>query len=127
MKKLLIFVIILAVLALFMKVTVPSPEKHREVAKEKLSELVNEKIKTIDGAKEIIEGNNIDVKLFIKLALTQMQMKDYFVCNVGYITYDGTEYMLTLGMFGHVFVTTDYIDEAQKLSQKVDEYKMRFD
>ena len=76
MKKLLIFVIILAVLALFMKVTAPSPEKHREVAQEKLSELVSEKISTIEGAKEIIEGNNIDTKLFIRLALTQLQMKD---------------------------------------------------
>ena len=122
MKKLLIFVIILAILALFMKVTAPSPEKHREVAQEKLSELVSEKISTIEGAKEIIEGNNIDTKLFIRLALTQLQMKDYFVCNAGFIKYDGEEYMLTLGMFGHVFVMTDYIDEIQQANEKISKF-----
>ena len=127
MKKLLICVIILAILALFMKVTAPSPEKHREVAQEKLSELVSEKISTIEGAKEIIEGNNIDTKLFIRLALTQLQMKDYFVCNAGFIKYEGDEYMLTLGMFGHVFVLTDYIDEMQKANEKLEELKKKLD
>ena len=126
MKKLLIFVIILAVLALFMKVTVPSPEKHREVAKERLSELVADKISTIDGAKEIIEGNNIDTKLLIKMALTQLKMKDYFVCNAGFIKYDGEEYMLTLGMFGHVFVMTDYIDEIQQANEKLEELRDKY-
>ena len=127
MKKLLICVIILAILSLFMKVTAPSPEKHREVAQEKLSELVSEKISTIEGAKEIIEGNNIDTKLFIRLALTQLQMKDYFVCNAGFIKYEGDEYMLTLGMFGHVFVMTDYIDEMQKANEKMEELKKKLD
>ena len=127
MKKLLICVIILAILALFMKVTAPSPEKHREVAQEKLSELVSEKISAIEGAKEIIEGNNIDTKLFIRLALTQLQMKDYFVCNAGFIKYEGDEYMLTLGMFGHVFVLTDYIDEMQKANEKMEELKKKLD
>ena len=126
MKKLLICVIILAILALFMKVTAPSPEKHREVAQEKLSELVSEKISTIEGAKEIIEGNNIDTKLFIRLALTQLQMKDYFVCNAGFIKYEGDEYMLTLGMFGHVFVMTDYIDEMQKANEKLEELRDKY-
>ena len=126
MKKLLIVVIVLAVLALFMKVTVPSPEQHREVAKDRLSELVDEKISTIEGAKEIIEGNDIDTKLFIKLALTQLQMKDYFVCNAGFINYDGEEYMLTLGMFGHVFVMTDYIDEIQQANEKLEELREKY-
>lgn len=121
MKKIFWFVVLLALLALFMKVTVPTPEKHREVAKERLSELVSEKISTIDGIKEIIEGNNIDTQLFVKLALTQLKMKDYFVCNAGFVKYDGEEYMLTLGMFGHVFVMTDYIDEIQQTNEKLEE------
>lgn len=121
MKKIFWFVVLLALLALFMKVTVPTPEKHREVVKERLSELVSEKISTIDGIKEIIEGNNIDTQLFVKLALTQLKMKDYFVCNAGFVKYDGEEYMLTLGMFGHVFVMTDYIDEIQQTNEKLEE------
>ena len=127
MKKTLFILIIIAIVVVAAKMTVPTPEKHREVAMERLTEMVNEKISTIEGAKEIIEGNNIDTKLFIKLTLTQLQMKDYFVCNAGYIKYDGDDYMLTLGLFGHVFVMTDYIDEVQQAQEKIEEYKNKLE
>ena len=127
MKKTLVILIIIAIIVVAAKMTVPTPEKHREVAMERLTEMVNEKISTIEGAKEIIEGNNIDTKLFIKLALTQLQMRDYFVCNAGYIKYDEKDYMLTLGLFGHVFVMTDYIDELQQAQEKMEEYKKKLE
>ena len=127
MKKTLVFLIIIAIIVVAAKMTVPAPEKHREVALERLTEMVNEKISTIEGAKEIIEGNNIDTKLFIKLALTQLQMRDYFVCNAGYIKYDGDDYMLTLGLFGHVFVMTDYIDEVQQAQEKMEELQKKLE
>lgn len=127
MKGLFRFIIVLAILAIVMKLTVPTSEKHREVASERLSELIFEKVSTIEGAKEIIESNNIDTQLFIKLALTQLKMKDYFVCNAGFVTYDNQDYMLTLGLFGHVFVMTDYIDKIQKAMEKFEEYKEKFE
>ena len=127
MKKLLIVVIILAILALIMKVTVPSPEKHREVAKEKIKELVKEKVSTLDGIVELIEGDRDEEKMVIDFVLNGLEMRDYFVCNAGFIKYDGKEYMLTLGMFGHVFVTTDYIYDIKKLGEKVEKLQETFD
>ncbi len=127
MKGLFRFIIVLAILAIVMKLTVPTSEKHKEVASERLSELIFEKVSTIEGAKEIIESNNIDTQLFIRLALTQLKMKDYFVCNAGFVTYDNQDYMLTLGLFGHVFVMTDYIDKIQKAMEKFEEYKEKFE
>ena len=126
MKKLFGLIIVLAILAVVMKATVPTPEKHREVAKERLSEIVMEKISTIDGAVEVIKDNDIDVNMFIRLAVTQLKIKDYFVCNAGFVRYDGEEYMLTLGMFGHVFVMTDYIDEMQKANEKLEELRDKY-
>ncbi len=126
MKGLFRFIIVLAILAIVMKLTVPTPEKHREVASERLSELIFEKVSTIEGAKEIIESNNIDTQLFIRLALTQLKMKDYFVCNAGFVTYDNQDYMLTLGLFGHVFVMTDYIDKIQQANEKLEELKDKY-
>lgn len=126
MKGLFRFIIVLAILAIVMKLTVPTSEKHREVASERLSELIFEKVSTIEGAKEIIESNNIDTQLFIKLALTQLKMKDYFVCNAGFVTYDNQDYMLTLGLFGHVFVMTDYIDKIQQANEKLEELKDKY-
>lgn len=126
MKGLFRFIIVLAILAIVMKLTVPTSEKHREVASERLSELIFEKVSTIEGAKEIIESNNIDTQLFIRLALTQLKMKDYFVCNAGFVTYDNQDYMLTLGLFGHVFVMTDYIDKIQQANEKLEELKDKY-
>lgn len=126
MKGLFRFIIVLAILAIVMKLTVPTSEKHKEVASERLSELIFEKVSTIEGAKEIIESNNIDTQLFIRLALTQLKMKDYFVCNAGFVTYDNQDYMLTLGLFGHVFVMTDYIDKIQQANEKLEELKDKY-
>ena len=126
MKKTFIIIIVLVVIVIAAKFTVPTPEKHREVAKERLSEIVMEKISTIDGAMEVIKDNDIDVNMFIRLAVTQLKMKDYFVCNAGFVRYDGEEYMLTLGMFGHVFVMTDYIDEIQQANEKLEELRDKY-
>ena len=127
MKKLLFFVIILAVLALFMKVTVPAPEKHHEIAKAKLTELFKEKISTMEGVKELITGYRMEEHMFAEFLLQGLEMEDYFVCNAGFLEYEGEKYMITLGMFNHVFVSTDYIDEISKIAEKVEEYKEKFD
>lgn len=127
MKKLLIFIIILAVLALFMKVTVPAPEKHHEVAKVKLTELFKEKISTIEGVEELIKGYRMEEHMFAEFLLQGLEMRDYFVCNAGFLKYEGKDYMLTLGMFGHVFVMTDYIDDIKIAVEKVEEIKDKFD
>ncbi len=127
MKKFFIIIILLALLAIVMKITVPTPEKHKEVAKERLTEMVMDKLSDFDGAKEALEDCNIDLNILIKMGLTQLKMKDYFVCNAGFIKYDGEEYMVTLGMFNHVFVTTDYIDEVQEANEKLEELKKKFD
>ena len=127
MKKLLIFVIILAVLALFMKVTVPSPEKHHEVAKAKLTELFKEKISTIEGVEELIKGYRMEEHMFAEFLLQGLEMRDYLVCNAGFLKYEGKDYLLTLGMFNHVFVSTDYIDEIKMAAEKVEEIKDKFD
>ena len=126
MKKLLIFVILLAILALFMKVTVPSQEKHREVAKEKLTALIKDKLSTWDGVVEMIEGDRMQESMYAEFMLKGLEMKDYFVCNAGYLEYDGTQIMITIGMFNHVFVTTDYIDEIKEISEKAEELKEKF-
>ena len=102
---------------------VPSQEKHQEVAKEKLVALVEEKVSTIEGAKEIIEGNNVDTNILIDLVMKNLKMKDYLVCNVGMINYDGKDYPITIGLFNHVFVTTDYIDDIQRISKRAEEIR----
>ena len=127
MKKLLIVILVLAVLALFMKVTVPQPEKHREAAQQKLNELVGQKLSSFEGIQSVVEGDDFDIRAWINVALDQLEVKDYFVCNVGMVTYDGSTYPLTLGLFNKVYVLTDYKDDIQKAGKKVEEYKKKLE
>ena len=127
MKKLLFFIIILAVLGLFMKVTVPAPQKHHDIAKVKLNELFKEKVSTLGGVVELIKGDRMEEHMYAEFILQGLEIRDYFVCNAGFLKYDGKDYMLTLGMFNHVFVMTDYIDEIKEASEKFEELKDKFE
>ncbi|MBR6439294.1 MAG: hypothetical protein IKS65_08985 [Bacteroidales bacterium] len=133
MKKLFIFIIILAALAIVMKVTVPSPEKHYEVAAEKLTELFKEQVSNIEGMDELFEQYGVDADMLADFALTQFQIedlltiKDCFIYNVGIVNYDGKDYPLTIGVFNHIFVTTDYIDEIQEAHEKMEKLKEKYD
>ena len=123
MKKLLVLVVVLAVLALFMKVTVPAPEKHHEIAKVKLNELFKEQVSSWKGIVDLVEGERMEEHMFAEFILKGLEMKDYFVCNAGFLKYEGKDYMLTFGIFNHVFVMTDYKDQILKVMEKVDEIK----
>lgn len=127
MKKTLVILIIIAIVVVAAKMTVPNEEKHYQVAQQKLTSLVGQKMSSLDGWKEMAEGQNLDIAALIKLAVGQMEVKDYFVCNVGRITYDGKTYPLTVGVFNHVLVLTDYMDEMEKAGKKVEEYKKKFE
>lgn len=127
MKKLLFALMALAILALFMKVTVPSPEKHHDVAKVKLNEMFKDKMSTLKGVAELIKGDRMEEHMYAEFIAKGLEMRDYFVCNAGFLKYEGKEYMLTFGIFNHVLVSTDYIDEIKAVSEKVEEIKEKFD
>ena len=127
MKKLLIVILVLAVLALFMKVTVPQPEKHRQAAQQKLNSLVGQKLSSFQGIQSVAEGDDFDIRAWFNVALDQLEVKDYFVCNVGEITYEGDTFPLTIGVFNKVYVLTDYKDEIMKAGKKVEEYKKKLE
>ena len=126
MKKTLIILILLAIIVIAAKFTVPDEEKHHQVAESRLTTLVSQKMSSFQGLKEIAQGQNMDLRTWIRVMANQLEVKDYFVCNVGRVTIDDTTYPLTIGVFNHVFVLTDYMDEIQKASKKVEELKGKF-
>ena len=127
MKKSLIIILIVAIVVIVAKFTVPQPEKHRQVAQQTLMSLVGQKMSTVQGLTDMAQGDDFDLRALINTALDQIEVKDYFVCNVGRITYDGSTYPLTVGVFNRVFVLTDYQDAIQNAGKKVDEYKKKFE
>ena len=139
MKKSFIIIIILVSLVVAMKFTVPPIEKHYEVAAEKLALFVKDKVIEGDEFDEIIEQyvdketvmqylSQEDVyKPVLKYLVENMLfLDDYFVCNVGKFTYEDEVYPLTLGLFGHVFVITDYYEQILGLHEEMQERGIEF-
>ena len=139
MKKIWIIVFVLVALVLVMKVTVPPIEKHYEVAAEQLGKFVEAKVVEGDEFDEIIEQyvdketvlqflSQEDVyKPVIRYFVENMLfLENYFVCNVGKFTYEDEVYPLTLGMFGRVFVITDYYDEILEVNEKMQESGLEY-
>ena len=116
MKKLLLFLIILAVIMFF---TRPSLEKHKEVIADKIVKA------TIDGggldSTAIVcwdfDGKNEELlkrakenpeetrKMVAEEIGKSLKVKNFWLCNVGTINYNGKQQNVSLGMFGHVFCT----------------------
>ena len=140
MKKTLFILIIIAIVVVAAKMTVPPIEKHYEVASKQLASFVEEKVIEGNEFDEII-GEYVDKEEVMKflsqeevykpviryMVENMLFLEDYFVCNVGKFTYEEEVYPLTLGLFGHVFVLSDYYDELQKAGEKVEEYKKKLE
>ena len=122
-----------------MKFTVPPIEKHYEVAADKLALFVKDKVVEGDEFDEIIE-QYVDKETVMQylsqeevykpvlkyMVETMLFLDDYFVCNVGKFTYEEEVYPLTLGLFGHVFVITDYYDQMLDVNEKMQERGVEF-
>jgi len=115
MKKLLIFLIVLAAIMYF---TRPSSEKHKQAIAD---DIVKASAQGGLDSTAIVcwdfEGKNEEL---LKLAKENpeearkrvadevgktLKVKDFYLCNVGTVTYNGKEQNVTLGVFGHVFCT----------------------
>lgn len=111
MKKLFIFIIFVVIIAILAALTCPKPEQHYCAATDKLAEEVAVQMSEHDTA-EIRAGLGIATKPIIKLFVkNNLFIDDYVVCNIGKFVYEGEVYPLTFGIFNHVFVLSDYIDD----------------
>ena len=103
MKKLLIVVIILLV-AVLMKMTVPDKQAHKDAMMEAVNEYVEEKAVAKYGDNMLTKlGRNVVIKT-VEVALnSKLKVHDYLLFNTTYVRMDGEETLLSVGMFGHVF------------------------
>ncbi len=115
MKKLLLFLIILAVI---MYITRPNVEKHKEAIADKIIKATAQG--GLDSTAIVcwdFEGKNAELlkqakenpeearKTVAEEIGKTIKVKDFYLCNVGTVTYNGKEQNVSLGMFGHVFCT----------------------
>jgi hypothetical protein len=119
MKKLLIVVIILLV-AVLMKMTVPDKQAHKDAMMEAVNEYVEEKAVAKYGDNMLTKlGRNVVIKT-VEVALnSKLKVHDYLLFNTTYVRMDGEETLLSVGMFGHVF-TFDKEMLEEKLEEAMD-------
>lgn len=108
MKKIIVIAIVLGILGI-MYATVPSPNEHRELLKEKVYQRIEEN----HG------GNNALVRWFQKkvsdVIIKRISIKDCVFFNLGYIPDDESNMYVSVGVFNTVIITptgNDIIDAS---------------
>ncbi len=104
MKKFLIFILILVVIASVCVVTCPDKASHKEALKEVLNTALTEELSSDeDDASLVMLGSMIGTGLGGLVIDNQLKVDNYFVCSIGTITYDGKTKVVSVGLLNHVF------------------------
>ena len=116
MKKKILSVILLIVIALAMICTCPGEKQHHavmqpvmarvasQVTQQKTTGLTSVLKKFGLGNEEKIQKNHERLGKTMAPALVKMiKVHDYCLFSIGKLTYEGTTYPVSFGLFGHVF------------------------
>ena len=120
MKKLWIFLFILAVLGIAMMVTCPKEEEHKDAICLSLNQAIDEKIGTggvltLEGIINL--GGKIAWERVAKVFIdANVDVKNYGVLSIGRFTFDDHNDLISVGVFNHVFTFSkdDVLRELQK-------------
>ncbi len=104
MKKFLIFIGIIAAIAIALMATTPDKQQHHDTIKEVLSRAVNAELRDnkIDGAVASI-GSVFAMNAVDEFLNRSLLIRDHRFYNIGVIDYDGEFQMVSVGVFNHVY------------------------
>lgn len=114
MKKFLVFIGIIGVLAVALMLTTPDKQQHQETIKGVMSKAVNAELrdKNIDGALASI-GSVVAMTAIDKYLSTSLIIRDHTFYNIGVVDYNGEFQMVSVGVFNHVYTLNE--DQARKV------------
>lgn len=104
MKKFLIFIGIIATIAIALMATTPDKQQHHDTIKEVLSRAVNAELRdnNIGGAVASI-GSVFAMNAVDEFLNRSLLIRDHRFYNIGVIDYDGEFQMVSVGVFNHVY------------------------
>ena len=113
MKKFLIFIGIIAAIAIALMATTPDKQQHHDTIKEVLSRAVNAELRdnNIDGAVASI-GSVFAMNAVDEFLNRSLLIRDHRFYNIGVIDYDGEFQMVSVGVFNHVYTFDE--DQARE-------------
>lgn len=114
MKKFLILIVLVVVIAGALVATCPDREAHRTAVKDVLSGVINSEMdnQSINGALASI-GTAVAVSAVDAYLNSKLLIRDHTFYNVGVIDYDGEFRMVSVGVLNHVFTISE--DDARQL------------
>jgi hypothetical protein len=113
MKKFLIFIGIIAAIAIALMATTPDKQQHHDTIKEVLSRAVNAELRdnNIDGAVASI-GSVFAMNAVDEFLNRSLLIRDHRFYNIGVIDYNGEFQMVSVGVFNHVYTFDE--DQARE-------------
>jgi hypothetical protein len=119
MKKLIKTLLILAIIAVAMMFTRPEREKHvekltSEIVKSSQEKHDNEDTGILQDLGNALLGA-VSEKLTRVWVNSQLEVTDYKVINVGRMYYKGSERVVTIGAFKHVFCPVEAYDLLEEM------------
>ena len=104
MKKFLIFIGIIAAIAIALMATTPDKQQHHDTIKEVLSRAVNAELRdnNIEGPVASI-GSVFAMNAVDEFLNRSLLIRDHRFYNIGVIDYNGEFQMVSVGMFNHVY------------------------
>lgn len=113
MKKFLIFIGIIAAIAIALMATTPDKQQHHDTIKEVLSRAVNAELRdnNIDGPVASI-GSVFAMNAVDEFLNRSLLIRDHRFYNIGVIDYNGEFQMVSVGVFNHVYTFDE--DQARE-------------
>lgn len=117
MKKFLVFLGIIAVIAVALMVTTPDKQQHVDTIKSVMTGAVNAELRdnNIDGPLASIASvaATTAVDRFLN---TSLLIRDHTFYNIGVVDYEGQFQMVSVGVFNHVYTLNE--DQAREMIKK---------
>ena len=113
MKKFLIFIGIIAAIAIALMATTPDKQQHHDTIKEVLSRAVNAELRdnNIEGSVASI-GSVFAMNAVDEFLNRSLLIRDHRFYNIGVIDYNGEFQMVSVGVFNHVYTFDE--DQARE-------------
>lgn len=113
MKKFLVFIGIIAAIAIALMATTPDKQQHHDTIKEVLSKAVNAELRdnNIEGPVASI-GSVFAMNAVDEFLNRSLLIRDHRFYNIGVIDYNGEFQMVSVGVFNHVYTFDE--DQARE-------------
>jgi len=117
MKKFIVFLVVIGAIAVGLMITTPNRQQHVDTIKSVITGAVNAELRDnhIDGDIGSI-ASMVATTAVDRFLNTSFLVRDHRFYSLGFIDYEGEFYMVSVGIFDHVYTFDE--DQAREMIKK---------